>query len=77
MRQVSAQEGSVYLPNIVPTSKVNTVLIGMEPSLGRWAPTPELARARPTCATSEPLAARNRCWPDARNTTMSTHAEYG
>jgi len=39
MRQLSSQEGSVYLPNIVPTSKVKTVLIGMEPLLGRWAPT--------------------------------------
>jgi len=39
MRQLSAQAGSVYLPNIAPTSKMNTVLIGMEPSLGRWTPT--------------------------------------
>lgn len=45
-RLLSAREGSVYLPNVAPTSKVKTVLIGMEPSLGHWAPTPEKARKR-------------------------------
>ena len=34
---------SIYLPNIQPDSPVDFVFIGMEPSLGRWAPNPENA----------------------------------
>ena len=35
---------SVYLPNIMPKGAVDFVLVGMEPSLGRWARTIEDAQ---------------------------------
>jgi hypothetical protein len=36
----AAIDGDVYLPNFTPSGPVDAVLIGMEPSLGRWARTP-------------------------------------
>jgi hypothetical protein len=39
-------DGDVYLPNFTPREPVDAVLIGMEPSLGRWARTPEEAKQR-------------------------------
>lgn len=39
----AAVDGDVYLPNFTPTGPVDAVLIGMEPSLGWWARTPETA----------------------------------
>lgn len=38
---VAAARGDIDLPNFTPRESVDAVLIGMEPSLGRWAPTPE------------------------------------
>src|SRR6476620_10383358 len=42
----AAIDGDVYLPNFTPTGPVDAVLIGMEPSLGRWSRTPAEARQR-------------------------------
>lgn len=39
----AAIDGDIYLPNFTPSGPVDAVLIGMEPSLGRWARTPENA----------------------------------
>jgi hypothetical protein len=39
-------DGDVYLPNFTPSGPVDAVLIGMEPSLGRWARTPAAAAER-------------------------------
>jgi hypothetical protein len=39
----AAVDDDVYLPNFTPTGPVDAVLIGMEPSLGWWARTPETA----------------------------------
>jgi hypothetical protein len=36
----AAVDGDVYLPNFTPSGPVDAVLIGMEPSLGRWGRTP-------------------------------------
>jgi hypothetical protein len=43
---LAAQEGDAFLPNFRPGGPVDYVLICMEPSLGRWAKTPEVARER-------------------------------
>jgi hypothetical protein len=42
----AAADGDVYLPNFTPLEPVDAVLIGMEPSLGRWARTAEEARQK-------------------------------
>jgi hypothetical protein len=44
----AAVDGDVYLPNFTPAGPVDAVLIGMEPSLGRWART--AAEAAPKIA---------------------------
>jgi hypothetical protein len=36
----------IYLPNVEPSGPVDYVFIAMEPSLGRWARTPQQARAK-------------------------------
>jgi hypothetical protein len=36
----AAADGDIYLPNFTPSGPVDAVLVGMEPSLGRWARTP-------------------------------------
>ena len=46
MKALAERDGDVFLPNIRPTEPVDYVLISMEPSLGRWASSPEQARAR-------------------------------
>lgn len=43
---LAERDGSVYLPNFMPTGPVDYVLIGMEPSLGAWGPRPAEARAK-------------------------------
>ena len=40
------RDGSVYLPNFMPTGPVDYVFIGMEPSLGAWASSLEKAKAK-------------------------------
>ena len=35
---------SIFLPNVTPQGPVDYVLVGMEPSLGRWARTKEDGR---------------------------------
>jgi hypothetical protein len=42
----AAIDGDVYLPNFTPSGPVDAVLIGMEPSLGWWAPTSAKATAK-------------------------------
>lgn len=42
----AAADGDVYLPNFTPSAPVDAVFIGMEPSLGRWARTPDEAATR-------------------------------
>ncbi len=42
---LAAADGDIYLPNFTPAAPVDAVLIGMEPSLGRWARTPGDAAA--------------------------------
>src|SRR5581483_6448975 len=44
--QAAAVDGDVYLPNFTPSGPVDAVLIGMEPSLGRWARTSSEAAAK-------------------------------
>lgn len=36
-REQAKEDGNVFLPNIPPKDKVDFILIGMEPSLRRWA----------------------------------------
>lgn len=42
----AAVDGDVYLPNFTPKGQVDAVVVGMEPSLGRWAQTPAEAADR-------------------------------
>jgi hypothetical protein len=42
----AAIDDDVYLPNFTPSGPVDAILIGMEPSLGRWARTPADATAK-------------------------------
>ncbi len=37
----AAADGDVYLPNFTPSAPVDAILIAMEPSLKRWARTPD------------------------------------
>lgn len=46
MRALAEADGDVFLPNPEPSGPAEYVLICMEPSLGRWARTPEQAKAR-------------------------------
>lgn len=43
---LAERDGSVYLPNLLPAAPVDYVFIGMEPSLGAWASSPEKAKAK-------------------------------
>jgi hypothetical protein len=45
-RVLAEADGDVYLPNVAPSGSVRCVFIAMEPSLGRWARSPQEARAR-------------------------------
>jgi hypothetical protein len=45
-RERAEAEDSEFLPNFTPAEPVDAVLIGMEPSLGRWARTRAEARRR-------------------------------
>ena len=45
-RVLAETDGDVYLPNLEPSGPVRYVFIAMEPSLGRWARSPQEARAR-------------------------------
>jgi hypothetical protein len=42
----AAIDGDVFLPNFTPLTPVDAILVGMEPSLGRWARTPAEAASR-------------------------------
>jgi hypothetical protein len=44
--RLAESEGSVYLPTIRPAGPVDYVFIGMEPSLGHWARTPQQAEEK-------------------------------
>jgi len=46
MTALEEADGDVYLPNAEPEGPVDYVLICMEPSLGRWAPSADDARAK-------------------------------
>jgi hypothetical protein len=46
MRARAEADGDVFLPNLEPEGPVNYILICMEPSLGRWARSPEQARSK-------------------------------
>lgn len=46
MRMRAEDDGDVFLPNVEPEGPVNYLLICMEPSLGRWARSPEQARSK-------------------------------
>lgn len=46
MKVLAEGEGDVFLPNPEPSGRVEYVFICMEPSLGRWARSPDEARAR-------------------------------
>jgi hypothetical protein len=46
MEELSGQDGNIFLPNVRPCERVDYVFISMEPSLGRWASSPEKARLK-------------------------------
>ncbi|MEM6338083.1 MAG: hypothetical protein AAF752_16035 [Bacteroidota bacterium] len=46
MQRLAQADGDIYLPNPEPKKPVHHVLIAMEPSLGRWAQSPDEARAK-------------------------------
>lgn len=46
MKRLAEADGDVYLPNPEPSRPVEYLLIGMEPSLGRWARSREEADAK-------------------------------
>lgn len=46
MKALAEADGDVFLPNPEPECPVQYVLICMEPSLGRWAPTADQARSK-------------------------------
>ena len=46
MRDLAEADGDVFLPNPEPSRPVDYVFICMEPSLGRWARSPDEARAK-------------------------------
>jgi hypothetical protein len=45
-RTLAETDGFIYLPNVEPPGPVEYVFIAMEPSLGRWARSPQEARAK-------------------------------
>jgi hypothetical protein len=45
MKALAEADGDVFLPNLEPSGPVDYVFICMEPSRGKWALTPEKARA--------------------------------
>lgn len=46
MKILAESDGDVYLPNPEPAARVDYILVCMEPSLGHWARSKEMARAR-------------------------------
>jgi hypothetical protein len=46
MKALAESDGYVYLPNPEPTTRVDYILISMEPSLGHWARSALEARVR-------------------------------
>ncbi|MCK6684524.1 MAG: hypothetical protein L6R30_19155 [Thermoanaerobaculia bacterium] len=46
MRELAEADGDIFLPNPPPEGPADFVLICMEPSLGRWADSPDVARTR-------------------------------
>lgn len=46
MKTQAEADGDVFLPNPVPSGPVEYVFVCMEPSLGRWAHSPEQAKAQ-------------------------------
>ena len=46
MKAQAEADGDIFLPNPTPSGPVDYALVCMEPSLGRWAPTPEAASKR-------------------------------
>jgi hypothetical protein len=46
MRALADAEGDVFLPGAEPEGPADYILIGMEPSLGRWAQNPVEARSK-------------------------------
>ena len=46
MKALAESDGDVYLPNPAPTEPVDYILVCMEPSLARWARSPEEARRK-------------------------------
>src|SRR4051812_6720269 len=46
MKALAEADGDVFLPNPEPLGPVEYVFVCMEPSLGRWARSPDEARAR-------------------------------
>jgi len=46
LQALAEADGDIYLPNVEPAAPAQFVFIGMEPSLGRWATSPEEARAK-------------------------------
>src|SRR4051794_40504440 len=46
MKTRAESDGDVFLPNPEPPGPADYIFIGMEPSLGRWARSPEEARAK-------------------------------
>ena len=46
MKAQAETDGKIFLPNLAPSSPVDYVFVCMEPSLGRWGPTHEVAVER-------------------------------
>jgi hypothetical protein len=46
MKRLAEADGDVFLPNLEPSRPMEYLLIGMEPSLGRWARSREEANAK-------------------------------
>jgi hypothetical protein len=46
MKARAEADGDVFLPNVEPEGRADYVLIAMEPSLGRWAPSENEARKK-------------------------------
>jgi hypothetical protein len=46
MKALAEADGDIFVPNPEPLGPVDYVFICMEPSLGRWAPSPDVARAK-------------------------------
>ena len=46
MCELASADGDLFLPNSEPEGRVQYVLVCMEPSIGRWARSPDAARAK-------------------------------